>query len=89
MKNFFAVIFLFLAALASNAQGTLRGKITDEKGENMYGVIVRAVENYTIRFRRCIFFEAARFQNVHIEFYHHGLSNLRRKNSAERGEFNK
>lgn len=48
MKNFFGVLFLFLAALASNAQGTLRGKITDEKGENMYGVIVRAVENESV-----------------------------------------
>jgi hypothetical protein len=48
MKNFFGVLFLFLVAFASNAQGTLRGKITDEKGENMYGVIVRAVENESV-----------------------------------------
>ena len=30
------------------AQGTLRGKVTDEKGESMFGVIVRAIENETI-----------------------------------------
>ena len=48
MKHFFVVLFLFLASQALVAQGTLRGKVTDEKGESMFGVIVRAIENETI-----------------------------------------
>jgi hypothetical protein len=48
MKNFFAVLFLLIVAQAMQAQGVLRGKVTDEKGESMFGVIVRAIENETI-----------------------------------------
>ena len=48
MKHFFVFLFLFLASQALVAQGTLRGKVTDEKGESMFGVIVRAIENETI-----------------------------------------
>jgi hypothetical protein len=48
MKHFFVVLFLFLASQALVAQGTLRGKVTDEKGESMFGVIVRALENETV-----------------------------------------
>ena len=48
MKHFFVILFLFLASQALVAQGTLRGKVTDEKGESMFGVIVRAIENETI-----------------------------------------
>ncbi len=48
MKHFFVVLFLFLTAQALQAQGTLRGKVTDEKGESMFGVIVRAIENESI-----------------------------------------
>jgi hypothetical protein len=48
MKNFFVVLFLFLSAQVVVAQGTLRGKVTDEKGESMFGVIVRALENETV-----------------------------------------
>jgi hypothetical protein len=48
MKHFFIVLFLFLASQALVAQGTLRGKVTDEKGESMFGVIVRALENETV-----------------------------------------
>lgn len=48
MKHFFVVLFLFLTAQAIEAQGTLRGKVTDEKGESMFGVIVRAIENESI-----------------------------------------
>jgi len=48
MKHFFVVLFLFLASQALVAQGTLRGKVTDEKGESMFGVIVRAIENESI-----------------------------------------
>ncbi len=45
MKNFFAVLFLVIVSHTISAQGTLRGKVTDEKGESMFGVIVRAIEN--------------------------------------------
>jgi hypothetical protein len=45
MKNFFAVLFLLIISHTISAQGTLRGKVTDEKGESMFGVIVRAIEN--------------------------------------------
>ena len=48
MKHFFVFLFLFLASQVLVAQGTLRGKVTDEKGESMFGVIVRAIENETI-----------------------------------------
>jgi hypothetical protein len=48
MKNFFAVLFLLIVSLTASAQGTLRGKVTDEKGESMFGVIVRALENESI-----------------------------------------
>jgi hypothetical protein len=48
MKHFFVVFFLFLSAQVIVAQGTLRGKVTDEKGESMFGVIVRAIENESI-----------------------------------------
>ena len=48
MKHFFVVLFLFLTSQALLAQGTLRGKVTDEKGESMFGVIVRALENETV-----------------------------------------
>ena len=48
MKHFFVVFFLFLSAQVIEAQGTLRGKVTDEKGESMFGVIVRALENETV-----------------------------------------
>ena len=48
MKHFFVVLFLFLSAQVIMAQGTLRGKVTDEKGESMFGVIVRALENETV-----------------------------------------
>ena len=48
MKHFFVVLFLFLSAQVILAQGTLRGKVTDEKGESMFGVIVRAIENESI-----------------------------------------
>ena len=48
MKNFFVVLFLLIVAQAMHAQGVLRGKVTDEKGESMFGVIVRAIENETI-----------------------------------------
>jgi hypothetical protein len=48
MKHFFVVLFLFLASQALVAQGTLRGKVTDEKGESMFGVIVRTLENETV-----------------------------------------
>jgi hypothetical protein len=48
MKHFFVVLFLFLSAQVVVAQGTLRGKVTDEKGESMFGVIVRALENESI-----------------------------------------
>jgi hypothetical protein len=48
MKHFFVVLFLFLTSQAFLAQGTLRGKVTDEKGESMFGVIVRALENETV-----------------------------------------
>lgn len=48
MKNFFAVLFLLIVSHTISAQGTLRGKVTDEKGESMFGVIVRAIENEAI-----------------------------------------
>jgi hypothetical protein len=48
MKHFFVVLFLFLASQVVLAQGTIRGKVTDEKGESMFGVIVRAIENESI-----------------------------------------
>ena len=48
MKNFFAVLFLVIVSHTISAQGTLRGKVTDEKGESMFGVIVRAIENEAI-----------------------------------------
>lgn len=48
MKHIVVVFFLFLSAYALQAQGILRGKITDEKGESMFGVIVRAIENEAI-----------------------------------------
>jgi len=48
MKHFFVVLFLFLASQVLVAQGTLRGKVTDEKGESMFGVTVRALENETV-----------------------------------------
>ena len=48
MKHFFVVLFLFLTSQALLAQGTLRGKVTDEKGESMFGVIVRTLENETV-----------------------------------------
>ena len=48
MKHFFVVLFLFLSTQVALAQGTLRGKVTDEKGETMFGVIVRAIENESI-----------------------------------------
>jgi len=48
MKHFFIALFLFLSAQVVVAQGTLRGKVTDEKGESMFGVIVRALENETV-----------------------------------------
>jgi len=48
MKHFFVVLFLFLSTQVALAQGTLRGKVTDEKGESMFGVIVRTLENETV-----------------------------------------
>jgi hypothetical protein len=48
MKHFFVVLFLFLSIQVALAQGTLRGKVTDEKGESMFGVIVRTLENETV-----------------------------------------
>ena len=48
MKHLFVVLFLFLSTQVALAQGTLRGKVTDEKGESMFGVIVRTLENETV-----------------------------------------
>ena len=48
MRNFLVVLFLVVFAQALQAQGVLRGKVTDEKGESMFGVIVRTLENDAI-----------------------------------------
>lgn len=48
MKQIALFFSLLIISALSQAQGTLRGKVTDEKGESMYSVIVRAIENESI-----------------------------------------
>ena len=47
LRSIFFLLFI-LGAFVSNAQGVLKGKVTDEKGEPVFGVIAVAVEDQSI-----------------------------------------
>jgi hypothetical protein len=48
MKGLLSFLFLFGLAATGYAQGILKGKVTDEKGEPVFGVVVVVIENQSI-----------------------------------------
>jgi hypothetical protein len=47
-KSYLLLVVIFLTSFASFSQGTVRGKITDENGETLFGVRIFLKNNKTV-----------------------------------------